>query len=137
MPRFWYFPSCCLWCCLLAACFGTDLTGQGFDPRYTHREANKKIDLLVRRFDSLAVEEQNKAEFIANVKRIFNGDTLGGAYNPEEALRQQDKPIKPVSSMKLAASDSIPQELRTIGIVAGRPDGSKYRELRGHFFLHR
>ncbi|HQQ98897.1 MAG TPA: M23 family metallopeptidase, partial [Cyclobacteriaceae bacterium] len=112
------------------------LLAKWFDPRYAHREANKKIDLLVRRFDSLAVEEQNKAEFIANVKRIFNGDTLGGAYNPEEALRQQDKPIKPVSSMKLAASDSQfrksfeQSELSLVTLT-----GSKYRELRETFFF--
>lgn len=112
------------------------LLAKWFDPRYAHREANKKIDLLVRRFDSLAVEEQNKAEFIANVKRIFNGDTLGGAYNPEEALRQQNKPIKPVSSMKLAASDSQfrksfeQSELSLVTLT-----GSKYRELRETFFF--
>jgi murein DD-endopeptidase MepM/ murein hydrolase activator NlpD len=112
------------------------LLAKWFDPRYAHREANKKIDLLVRRFDSLAVEEQNKAEFIANVKRIFNGDTLGGAYNPEEALRQQDKPIKPVSSMKLAASDSQFRksfEQSELSLVA--LTGSKYRELRETFFF--
>lgn len=90
----------------------------------------------MRRFDSLAVEEQNKAEFIANVKRIFNGDTLGGAYNPEEALRQQNKPIKPVSSMKLASSDSQfrksfeQSELSLVTVT-----GSKYRELRETFFF--
>ncbi len=112
------------------------LLAKWFDPRYAHREANKKIDLLVRRFDSLAVEEQNKSEFIANVKRIFNGDTLGGAYNPEEALRQQNKPIKPVSSMKLAAADSQfrksfeQSELSLVTLT-----GSKYRELRETFFF--
>jgi murein DD-endopeptidase MepM/ murein hydrolase activator NlpD len=112
------------------------LLAKWFDPRYAQREANKKIDMLVRRFDSLAVEEQNKTEFIANVKRIFNGDTLGGVYNPEEALRQQDKPIKPVSSMKLAASDSQfrksfeQSELSLITLT-----GSKYRELRETFFF--
>ncbi len=113
------------------------LLAKWFDPRYAQRETNKKLDQLAVRFDSLYQEEENKDEFILNLKRVFNGDTTGGsAIDPTEALKGQDKPITPVSSMRLEPTDSQfrkdfeQSELSMISLTS-----SKYRELRETFFF--
>lgn len=112
------------------------LLAKWFDPRYAQRETNKKLNQLSLKIDSLALEEENKDQFIQNFKRVFNGDTASGFIDPVEALRGQDKPIKPVSSMKLAPTDSLfrkdfeQSELSMITLTS-----SKYRELRETFFF--
>jgi len=112
------------------------LLAKWFDPRYAQRETNKKLDILGRKVDSLAREEENKDRFIQNFKRVFNGDTTSSFIDPTEALKGQDKPIQPVSSMKLAPTDSQfrkdfeQSELSVITLAS-----SKYRELRETFFF--
>jgi murein DD-endopeptidase MepM/ murein hydrolase activator NlpD len=112
------------------------LLAKWFDPRYAQRETNKKLNQLSSKLDSLAREEENKDQFIQNFKRVLSGDTATGFVDPAEALRGQDKPIKPVSSMKLAPTDSLfrkdfeQSELSVITLTSG-----KYRELRETFFF--
>lgn len=112
------------------------LLAKWFDPRYAQRETNKKLNQLSLKLDSLALEEENKDQFIQNFKRVLSGDTASGFVDPAEALRGQDKPIKPVSSMKLEPTDSLfrkdfeQSELSVITLTSG-----KYRELRETFFF--
>lgn len=112
------------------------LLSKWFDPRYAQRETNKKLGQLARKVDSLAAEEENKDQFIQNLKSVLNGDTTKSYIDPAEALKGQNKPIKPVSSMKLAATDSQfrkdfeKSELSLITLTS-----SKYRELRETFFF--
>ncbi|HWA34011.1 MAG TPA: M23 family metallopeptidase [Cyclobacteriaceae bacterium] len=112
------------------------LLAKWFDPRYAQRETNKKLEILGRKVDSLAREEENKDRFIQNFKRVFNGDTTSSFIDPAEALKGQDRPIQPVSSMKLAPTDSQfrrdfeQSELSVITLAS-----SKYRELRETFFF--
>jgi murein DD-endopeptidase MepM/ murein hydrolase activator NlpD len=112
------------------------LLAKWFDPRYAQRETNKKLEILGRKVDSLAREEENKDRFIQNFKRVFNGDTTSSFIDPAEVLKGQDKPIQPVSSMKLAPTDSQfrkdfeQSELSVITLAS-----SKYRELRETFFF--
>src|SRR5436190_5025458 len=108
------------------------LLARWFDPRFAQRETIKKLDQLAFKVDSLALEEENKDKFIQNIKRVFNGDTANITnIDPSAALKEQDKPIKPVSSMKLAPTDSQfrkdfeQSELSLITLTS-----SKYRELR-------
>jgi murein DD-endopeptidase MepM/ murein hydrolase activator NlpD len=111
------------------------LLAKWYDPRYAQRETNKKLDQLARRFDSLAIEEENKDQFIYNFKRVFNGDTASSFADPAMALRGQDKPIKPVNSMKLAPVDSQFRKDFEQSELSITLTGSKYRELRETFFF--
>ena len=112
------------------------LLAKWFDPRYAQRETNKKLDQLARKVDSLALEEENKDQFIQNFKRVLSGDTTSGYADVSQNLKGNDKPIKPVSSMKLAPTDSQfrkdfeQSELSLITLTS-----SKYRELRETFFF--
>ena len=112
------------------------LLAKWFDPRYAERETTKKLIHLQAKVDSLALEEENKDQFIKNFKRVLNGDTVKVFVDPVEALKSQDKPIKPVSSFKLAPTDSQfrknfeQSELSLITLTS-----SKYRELRETFFF--
>jgi len=112
------------------------LLARWFDPRYAQRETDKKLYQLQLRFDSLAQEEEEKAEFIANFKRVFNGDTTSGLVDAPTALKEQTKPIKPISKARLAPSDSQfrrdfeQTELSLISLTS-----SKYNELSETFFF--
>lgn len=113
------------------------LLARWFDPRYAQRETDKKLYQLGLRVDSLAREEQAKAEFISNFKRVFNGDTAGRKVDaPEAALKQQKKPIKPMNPVKLAATDSQfrkdfeQSEMSLISLTS-----SRYNELSETFFF--
>ena len=113
------------------------LLSRWFDPRFAQRETIKKLDQLAFKVDSLAMEEENKDKFIQNFKRVFNGDTTNSNFiDPAAALKGQDKPIKPVSSMKLEPTDSQfrkdfeQSELSLITLTS-----SKYRELQETFFF--
>ncbi len=112
------------------------LLSKWFDPRYAQRETNKKLIQLSLKLDSLALAEENKDQFIQNFKRVLSGDTASGFVDPAEALRGQNKPIKPVSSMKLEPKDSLfrkdfeQSELSVITLTSG-----KYRELSETFFF--
>ena len=112
------------------------LLAKWYDPRYAQRETNKKLYQLALKVDSLAQEEENKDQFIQNFKRVFNGDTTSSFMDPIAALKGQNKPILPVSSVKLEPMDSQfrkdfeQSELSLITLT-----GSKYRELRETFFF--
>ncbi len=112
------------------------LLAKWFDPRYAERETTKKLIQLQAKVDSLALEEENKDQFIRNFKRVLNGDTVKYFIDSVEALKSQNKPIKPVSSFKLAPTDSQfrkdfeESELSLITLT-----NSKYRELRETFFF--
>lgn len=112
------------------------LLAKWFDPRYAQRETDKKLYQLALKVDSLALEEGNKEQFIKNFKRVFNGDTANTFADPAGALKGQDKPVKTVSSMKLAPADSQfrkdfeQSELSLISLAS-----TKYRELRETFFF--
>ncbi len=112
------------------------LLAKWFDPRYAQMETTKRLDHFALKFDSLAREEENKDQFIQNFKRVLNGDTASSFEDPVVVLRGQNKPIKPVSSTKLAPSDSQfrkdfeQSELSLISLTS-----SKYREMRETFFF--
>jgi murein DD-endopeptidase MepM/ murein hydrolase activator NlpD len=113
------------------------LLARWFDPRYAQRETDKKLYQLGLRVDSLAREEQAKAEFISNFKRVFNGDTSGRPVGaPEAALKEQKKPIKPMNTGKLAATDSQfrkdfeQSEMSLISLTS-----SRYNEMSETFFF--
>jgi len=107
-----------------------------FDPSYAQHETTKKLIQLQAKVDSIALEEANKDTFIKNFKRVLNGDTAYNLENPAEILRKQDKPVAPVSSFKLAPTDSQFrknfEESETALITL---TSSKYRELRETFFF--
>jgi len=112
------------------------LLARWFDPRYAQRETDKKLYQLWQRVDSLAIEEEHKDEFIKNFKRVLNGDTTNSFVDAPTALKEQTKPIKPVSTAKLAASDSLfrkdfeQTEMSLISLTS-----SKYNELSETFFF--
>jgi murein DD-endopeptidase MepM/ murein hydrolase activator NlpD len=112
------------------------LLARWFDPRYAQRETDKKLYQLYLRVDSLYREEEEKAEFIQNFKRVLNGDTSQSFVDAPTALKEQTKPIKPVSTAKLAPSDSQfrkdfeQSELSLISLTS-----SKYNELSETFFF--
>jgi murein DD-endopeptidase MepM/ murein hydrolase activator NlpD len=112
------------------------LLAKWFDPRYAQRETTKKLAMFGMKVDSLTEELDNKDLFIQNFKRILNGDTTSAAIDPAEILKEQDKPIKPVSSIRLEPTDSQfrkdfeQSELSLITLTS-----NKYRELRETFFF--
>lgn len=112
------------------------LLARWFDPRYAQREVDKKLYQLRLRVDSLAREEEEKSEFISNFKRVLNGDTSSRFVDAPAALKEQTKPIKPVSKAKLSPSDSQfrkdfeQSELSLISLTS-----SKYNELSETFFF--
>lgn len=112
------------------------LLARWFDPRYAQRETDKKLYQLRLRVDSLAREEQEKAEFISNFRRVFNGDTSSQFVDAPTALKEQKKPIKPMNSVKLAATDSQfrkdfeQSEMSLISLTS-----SNYNELSETFFF--
>lgn len=112
------------------------LLARWFDPRYAQRETDKKLYQLYLRVDSLYREEEEKAEFIQNFKRVLNGDTSQSFVDAPTALKEQTKPIKPMSTAKLAPSDSQfrkdfeQSELSLISLTS-----SKYNELSETFFF--
>lgn len=112
------------------------LLARWFDPRYAQRETTKKLIQLQARVDSIAIDEENKNLFINNFKRVLNGDTTESIADQSEILKEQNKPVKPVSSFKLAPTDSQfrknfeASELSVITLTS-----SKYRELRETFFF--
>lgn len=112
------------------------LLAKWFDPRYAQRETDNKLYLLKLKVDSLAQEEEYKDQFITNFKRVLNGDTANSFVDAPSALKEQVKPIKPVSTAKLARSDSQfrkdfeQSELSLISFTS-----SKYSELSETFFF--
>lgn len=112
------------------------LLARWFDPRYAQRETERKLSLLSMRVDSLAREEGEKAEFIANFKRVLSGDTSSRFVDAPAALKEQTKPIKPMNTAKLAPSDSAfrkdfeQSEISLISLTS-----SKYNELSETFFF--
>jgi len=112
------------------------LLARWFDPRYAQRETERKLALLGMRVDSLAQEEADKGEFIANFKRVLSGDTTSRFLDAPAALKEQTKPIKPMNTAKLAPSDSQfrrdfeQTEMSLISLTS-----SKYNELSETFFF--
>ena len=112
------------------------LLARWFDPRYAQRETDKKLYQLGLKVDSLALEQIHKDQFIQNFKRVLNGDTTNGFVNPGTSIKERGKPIKTVSSMKVAPVDSQfrkdfeQTELSLISLTS-----SKYRELSEIFFF--
>ncbi|MBY0434194.1 MAG: M23 family metallopeptidase [Cyclobacteriaceae bacterium] len=112
------------------------LLAKWFDPRYAQRETNKKMLMLAQRIDSLALEDENKDQFILNFKRVLNGDTASNFVDPATALQDQKKPIQPVNSLKLAPTDSqFRKDFEQSEISLVSLTSSKYRELRETFFF--
>lgn len=112
------------------------LLARWFDPRYAQRETDNKLYLLRLKVDSLQQEEEYKDQFIANFKRVLNGDTTNSFVDAPTALKEQVKPIKPISTAKLARSDSQfrkdfeQAELSLISFTS-----SKFSELSETFFF--
>ncbi len=112
------------------------LLARWYDPRYAQMETNKKLLQLAKKVDSLAIEEDNKENFIRNMLKVFNGDTAGSYTDPRVKLEGQDRPIKPVSNTQLAPTDSMfrkdfeQSEMAMISLTS-----SKYKELREVFFF--
>lgn len=112
------------------------LLARWYDPRYAQMETNKKLLQLALKVDSLAVEQDNKEQFILNMKRVFNGDTTGSFTDPNTKLRGQDRPIKPVSNVKLEPTDSLfRKDFEKTEMALVTLTGSKYKELREVFFF--
>ena len=82
------------------------LLAKWFDPKHAQLEANKQLYALALKVDSLAVELDHKDKFILNFQRILSGDTSSGFVDPAQSLSNGERPLKPVSNMKLAPSDS-------------------------------
>ena len=112
------------------------LLAKWFDPKHAQMEANKRLYELALKVDSLALEVDRKDKFILNFQRILSGDTSSGFVDPASQLGGQDKPVKAVGNMKLAASDSQfrkefeQSEQSLITLTSG-----KYRELQETFFF--
>ena len=112
------------------------LLAKWFDPKHAQMEANKKLYELALKVDSLAQEVDRKDKFILNFQRVLSGDTSSGFVDPATQLGGQDKMVKAVGNMKLAASDSQfrkefeQSEQSLITLTSG-----KYRELQETFFF--
>jgi hypothetical protein len=74
--------------------------------------------------------------FIQNFQRVLSGDTTSGFTDPAEAFSSENKPLKAVGNMKLAAADSLfrqefeKSEFSLVTLASG-----KYRELQEMFFF--
>jgi murein DD-endopeptidase MepM/ murein hydrolase activator NlpD len=112
------------------------LLARWFDPRFVQRDLNKKLYQLTLKVDSLARDEEDKDLFISNFKRVFNGDTSTNFVDPAESLKGQNKPVKPVSSVKLESSDSqFRKDFEQSELALITLTSPKYRELRETFFF--
>jgi murein DD-endopeptidase MepM/ murein hydrolase activator NlpD len=112
------------------------LLAKWFDPKHAQMEANKKLFELALKVDSLAIEVHQKDLFIQNFQRVLSGDTSSGFSDPAQTLHVDDKPVKAVGNMNLAASDSLfrkefeNNEFSLVSLASG-----KYRELQEIFFF--
>lgn len=111
------------------------LLAKWFDPKYEQAAQKKQLIHLAQRLDSLAVEEDRKEKFIQNFQRILRGDTSSGFVDPAKVLKTSAEPVKTVTGMKLAPSDSQFRkefEQSQYSFVSLK---SKYRELQEVFFF--
>ncbi len=111
------------------------LLAKWFDPKYEQAAQKKQLIHLAQRLDSLAIEEGRKEKFIQNFQRILRGDTSSGFVDPAKALKASTEPVKAVTGMKLAPSDSQFRkefEQSQYSFVSLK---SKYRELQDVFFF--
>ncbi len=112
------------------------LLNQWFDPRYEQMEANRRLNTLMLKVDSLAQEVESKDRFINNFKRVLNGDSVElMSENPEETVNERPVTTEEVDLTSVSPVDSaFRQEFEQSDMSLLNTSGS-YRELREIFLF--
>ena len=106
-----------------------------FDPAHAQMEANRKLNELELRVDSLAIEVDRKDRFIANFQRVLSGDT-SEFVDPVQIMTSDD----PVPNRAVQASEGVTTdtafrsnyERSDLSLISY--SNIKFRELQETFF---
>jgi murein DD-endopeptidase MepM/ murein hydrolase activator NlpD len=112
------------------------LLNQWFDPRYEQMEANRRLNTLIVKVDSLAMEVESKDRFINNFKRVLNGDSVDlMTENPEEMVNNREVVTDGGDLNAVSPVDSaFRQEFEQTDMSLLNTSGS-YKELREIFLF--
>lgn len=112
------------------------LLNQWFDPRYEQMEANRRLNTLILKVDSLALEVESKDRFINNFKRVLNGDSVElMADEPEETVNRRASIANDIDLNEVSPVDSaFRQEFEQTDMSLLNSSGS-YKELREIFLF--
>jgi len=112
------------------------LLNQWFDPRYEQMEASRRLNTLILKVDSLAMEVESKDRFINNFKRVLNGDSVElMSENPEDPVDERTVSAEEVDLSSVSPVDSaFRQEFEQTDMSLLNTSGS-YRELREIFLF--
>jgi murein DD-endopeptidase MepM/ murein hydrolase activator NlpD len=106
-----------------------------FDPAHAQMEANRQLNELAIKVDSLAVEVDRKDKFIANFQRVLSGDT-SNFVDPAEIM-QSDNPVAiKTTDLNADLRDSTfrtDYEKSDLSLITYT--NVKYRELQETFFF--
>lgn len=112
------------------------LLNQWFDPRYEQMEANRRLNGLIVKVDSLKGEVESKDNFINNFKRVLNGDTAEVFTDTEDnnrntsAVENSDVDLSKVSPVdSMFRRDFEQTDMSLLNTSGG------YRELREIFLF--
>ena len=82
----------------------TTLLSRWFDPRQLQIESNKKVIQLSAKVDSLLIEQKRKEEYIADFKRMLNGDDR---ITEKETVSKETEKLKEHSIDYVSPGDSL------------------------------
>lgn len=105
-----------------------------FDPAHEQMEANRKLNELALRVDSLAVEVDRKDRFIANFQRVLSGDT-SEFVDPGQIMTSDDPiPVRQSSTDPNTQDTAFRNNFEKSDLSLISYSSIKYRELQETFF---
>ncbi|SKC76420.1 M23 family metallopeptidase [Ohtaekwangia koreensis] len=105
-----------------------------FDPKHEQMVLNQQLLDLGNKVDSLAIEIEQKEQFIANFQRVLSGDT-SNFKDPAEALKGEGQTLSKPANLNATASDSsFRKEFEKSDLSLITLTNVKYRDLQETFF---
>jgi murein DD-endopeptidase MepM/ murein hydrolase activator NlpD len=105
-----------------------------FDPKHEQMVLNQQLLDLGNKVDSLAIEIEQKEQFIANFQRVLSGDT-SNFQDPAEALKGEGQTLSKPANLNATASDSsFRKEFEKSDLSLITLTNVKYRDLQETFF---
>lgn len=105
-----------------------------FDPKHEQMVLNQQLLDLSNKVDSLAIEIEQKEQFIANFQRVLSGDT-SNFKDPAEMLKGESQTLTKPADLNATASDSsFRKEFEKSDLSLITLANVKYRDLQETFF---
>ncbi len=123
-------------CVLLISLFMVKtILAKWFDPAHAQMEANRQLNELAIKVDSLAGEVDRKDKFIANFQRVLSGDTTNFVDPAQIMAAENPLPLKASEQNPDLRDSAFRTEYEKSDLSLITYTNVKYREIQEMFFF--